>query len=595
MSLITTPTNSDNSILCPPPPQARARAVLLRATSSQIRRAAGGKDVLAQLQQMVDTGWTVDELNQMASDDSCGKSALHIAAWQGQMETIDYLLQFGCNINSIATGKFCYGKTPIFFAATTSRKDVIEYLLARGAHVKIVNNKGQSVLSIASSHDVGEETIDNIQKAEQQQSHLEWQNYRESHSDGFEYGDLDPRFLERPLRPTDVVTEFAVNPTTKQSRRGNFLRKNPQVAREQIQKPKSRQQRKEKGSPVHSEEIIRDIQDAWTRIFEAIHNDDLRGDANSAGQDLLIILRLGEKLRRPWIQEAAAHLRQYSSKSELIQMVVQFASSSDGTTKREMNLLQKLYHQTCYPTSSAPYKEQQRGEKRIKKPIDFSTYFWDEARREVAEVYANLLENMRSSEQFLSLSQPPIWVDSHDQLAKLTSKLTERDDMVIAIDTEWYTTFDNRAEVATMQIAIVTDNNQIETWVVDLLVEDYIEKLTALIVYLFESCIILVFAFGNDADKLSSFVEQRIKLERCLDLQELVMHEMSNRSTPPSLHHCASHFISKKILLSKDEQCSDWASRPLCQAQLDYAGLDAAVLLVLLAEVQRKSPLNYKA
>jgi hypothetical protein len=43
----------------------------------------------------------------------------------------------------------------------------------------------------------------------------DWWNFRQSHSDGHEYGDLDPRFLERPLRATDVVTLLAINPTTK--------------------------------------------------------------------------------------------------------------------------------------------------------------------------------------------------------------------------------------------------------------------------------------------------------------------------------------------------------------------------------------------
>jgi len=41
--------------------------------------------------------------------------------------------------------------------------------------------------------------------------------------------------------------------------------------------------------------------------------------------------------------------------------------------------------------------------------------------------------------------------------------------------------------------------------------------------------------------------------------------------------------------LSKEEQCSDWGGRPLSHSQLHYAGLDAAILLYLLAEY--KDPL----
>ena len=103
-----------------------------------------------------------------------------------------------------------------------------------------------------------------------------WLNFRASHSDGAVYGDLDPRFLERPLRlepsngqqqqqqattttnssssssssvegtsedlddfraaklaqnssnfPADVVTPLSINPTTREMRRGNFERNNP--------------------------------------------------------------------------------------------------------------------------------------------------------------------------------------------------------------------------------------------------------------------------------------------------------------------------------------------------------------------------------
>ena len=53
----------------------------------------------------------------------------------------------------------------------------------------------------------------------------EWINWRLTKSDGLTYGDLDARFLERPLEPSDVVDDVAVNPTTHISRRGAFLRK----------------------------------------------------------------------------------------------------------------------------------------------------------------------------------------------------------------------------------------------------------------------------------------------------------------------------------------------------------------------------------
>ena len=40
------------------------------------------------------------------------------------------------------------------------------------------------------------------------------------------YGDLDPRFLDRPAGPGDVTTAMVMNPTTHRSRKGNFGRNN---------------------------------------------------------------------------------------------------------------------------------------------------------------------------------------------------------------------------------------------------------------------------------------------------------------------------------------------------------------------------------
>jgi len=95
------------------------------------------------------------------------------------------------------------------------------------------------------------------------------------------------------------------------------------------------------------------------------------------------------------------------------------------------------------------------------------------------------------------------------------------------------------------------------------------------------------------------------------DVQLIAAHTMAEElgssrsdvdSSRPGLKSCCSHFLedSGRVSsqttdhgrdsrdswsLSKNEQCSDWAQRPLTANQLEYAGLDAAVLLVLLAEM----------
>ena len=99
-------------------------------------------------------------------------------------------------------------------------------LLERGAATKIVNNKGQSVRALALSH-VTPETYERVVAAEAADARP-WVNWRETHSDGLIYGDLDARFLERPLEASDIVKGgVAVNPTTHLSRRGAFARRNP--------------------------------------------------------------------------------------------------------------------------------------------------------------------------------------------------------------------------------------------------------------------------------------------------------------------------------------------------------------------------------
>lgn len=245
-----------------------------RCTSAQLRRAAGSQS-LSVLQQALQ-GWTVEEIDNIASEE-VGKNPVHIAAWQGCMENLQYLIEFmGCNVNRIAEGKYCYGKTPLFFALTRSREEIIDYLLQNGAYVKIVNNKGQSVLSIAASH-VSDPIIQQIQYQETKCTQ-EWMNYRMTHSDSLEYGDLDPRFMDRPLRATDIVTALVINPTTKQTRKGGFLRRNPEIATREafnrneklmLQKMKQQQAQSTTSSlSLADEDALREAWESLEQCFE---------------------------------------------------------------------------------------------------------------------------------------------------------------------------------------------------------------------------------------------------------------------------------------------------------------------------------------
>ena len=62
----------------------------------------------------------------------------------------------------------------------------MQLLLERGASVKVLNNKGQSVLSLAAAH-LTEETVELLRVTEVAQAETAWCNYRASNSDGLRY------------------------------------------------------------------------------------------------------------------------------------------------------------------------------------------------------------------------------------------------------------------------------------------------------------------------------------------------------------------------------------------------------------------------
>jgi len=70
---------------------------------------------------------------------------------------------------------------------------------------------------------------------------------------------------------------------------------------------------------------------------------------------------------------------------------------------------------------------------------------------------------------------------------------------------------------------------------------------------------------------------------RCLDLQWLLASkEQISTGQLPGLKSCAEKYFN--LPLRKDDQCSDWLIRPLRPSQLQYAALDAVILLILLSQ-----------
>ena len=602
--------------------------------NAQLRRAAGSSshDTLQRAlnesssSENDDRAWTASKIDAMASDD--GKNALHMAAWTGCIENVKLLLDLGCHINAIATGPYSYGKTPIFFAATRSRDDIVTFLLQRGANVKIVNNKGQSVLSIASSH-LQPHTIARIQQAEIDQSHLEWINYRATHSDNLEYGDLDPRFFfERPLKEhSDIVTPLAINPTTKQSRRGGFLRRNPHLlaalpptinrspsTRTKPQQPQQAQQ--------PQQQLSVDEENTLSLAWKTLEGGGTLANTNA----LWTILDLSEKRRQPWIVNVAIQLRNIGggSNDQCHELFRQAQIECDGGGEKDSRrraLLERLWVQTCGTAAgngmgTAPAVVQDEIKPPVvvqphgKRKLVFSTD-WKEAYQHVSHLSISSL--IRASDESLQLPEPPVWVDTIEQLNQLRH-LVESVPLV-AFDTEWASLSKSSsseqpilslpagqrvAHVSTIQLSW---NHQV--WVVEALRGDaqYQMQCRSFVTELFQSSkLMLGFALGKDISMLEAWLDQSLDLSRVLDLQgwwiqtttttaattTTTTNTVASRGDVPGLARCTREVVGSHHFLSKVEQRSNWDQRPLSTSQLVYAGMDAAILPTLLAERTRQ-------
>lgn len=492
------------------------RATATTTTSAQLRRAAGGDSVEA-LKEALE-GWTAVGIDQIARRDE-GKGPLHMAAWQGSMDNVRYLVEtVKCDVNVIAEGEFNYGKTPIFFAATRCRDDVVSYLLDSGAHAKIVNNKGQSVLSIASSH-LERDTVEKIRRAEESQHHLEWRNYRATHSDGFEYGDLDPRFFggDRPLRDADVVTELAINPTTKESRKGAFLKRNVEYCRLRKElerekdsgkvgtkqrgggggggkkKGKRRQSRDAQLSPEDEAQLDR----AWKHLEETFSSIPSATESDC----LLAILRFNEKRKRPWIPQAAERLRSAIGDANDLERLFELAAAGarvsaaydndasaaedgdeDGSKHcRQVKLLERVLshvrdpslgkdgaNRGCGRKKSSPKGMRDSSSAHLKPPFkcDLSSGSWFRACRAVEHLRLTTLEPSSVSSttagsddcSILRLFQPPGFVDTVEKIEELESLLLLAPECrLVAFDTEWaHDEANGGVHVSTIQLATVS-------------------------------------------------------------------------------------------------------------------------------------------
>jgi len=644
---------------------------------SKLRKAAASQS-LSKLKDAISLGsWAAKDIDdndaynhtkgKQKQRQHASKSALHMAAWKGCLDNAKYLIEtVGCDIDAYSKQEFSYGKTAIFFALTQSRPEITEYLLEKGAKVTIVNNKGQSVLSMAATHfedapDGSENRIvQTIREMEAAQG--DWWNFRATHSDGFEYGDMDPRFFnDRPLRDTDVVTPLAINPTNKQTRKGGFLKRNPEAVEcknacargvEAPFKQSKKRNRKKALPPALSTQEQCELNRAWGSLLATPPS------SSSEAFDsvpLLEILRLSDKQRSSWIPQAVIRLTERFGKECSIRGIEKAINQTDRSTPRRLQLLEKILgrlqaddqQQQQENDDSVLHKAIPECDSRSDNRFDCSE-LWLAARQDFADLRISCLEEADSP--ILTLSAPPIFVDTPDALRNLLSEILKS--RLVALDSEWYTPSENnnigdvakpKAALSTLQLSVWRhEDRPLVAYVIDLMHEkcaesnhEYQRLAQSLIQNLLEACgdapnpelpLILGFAIHHDLPMLEGFLasvsfdeigdgdsggiisgsvgrRNRSCYPRVLDLQSVFADDdlktkleqqqqrskayRSTTSNLPGLKACVSKYTS--VPLSKDCQCSDWGRRPLSKAQLEYAGLDAAILLVLLAERSREA------
>eukprot|EP00526_Cylindrotheca_closterium_P005077 CAMPEP_0113644106 /NCGR_PEP_ID=MMETSP0017_2-20120614/23206_1 /TAXON_ID=2856 /ORGANISM="Cylindrotheca closterium" /LENGTH=638 /DNA_ID=CAMNT_0000555685 /DNA_START=134 /DNA_END=2046 /DNA_ORIENTATION=- /assembly_acc=CAM_ASM_000147 len=614
---------------------------LSKQEARQVVNAAGQKKSSETLQQLIQSkGYQASQLDALAE---FHKTPLQQALLEGKF----LLEQVGCDANVYSKQTFSYGKTAIFFALTQSRRQVVQFLLSRQeVNVSIVNNKGQSVLSLAASHNIPLELLQTIQSKEESDL-TKWWNFRAKHSDNLEYGDLDPRFLDRPLRDTDVVTEYAVNPTTKKSRKGAFERRNPEAAKEwqrhrQQNKQGETQEKRELNNTLSAEQQ-QAIHNAWEVLLDRSNSD------KDLLEAIITIVEQSDGLRKPWLSEMANRLLEMRYDYNQVSRLTLATNAQDDPMTRSNNngrttsLFLKLLAKMKGDGNSEDQKQSHSNmnqkvskvkEKATQSPaIDpESLKAWSNLASQLQHLSISSLEQNPSNDGTKQLTLTDTTasitlVNEYNDLLGMWNRLESLANsdkaLIVAMDSEWTTDTDHDGSassiLSTLQLAFCDplDETPVSVYIVDLLVgsesneDDRFQSLARKLVHWMiygnsehsddssgpirdANMCLLGFAIGHDLRILRDFCNpskgsmptHTNKLRsQLLDLQ-MILRERRKSQFPtkqlPGLKTCTKLFSSWE--LSKEEQRSDWSKRPLSKSQVQYAALDAAILLFLLAE-----------
>jgi len=529
-------------------------AQLLRTTAKKQGRSS---DVRLLIEE---AGDSFRQLMDCGPEGPSGKNALHMAAWKGDLETIALLIDAGKSsgldlVNTISTGSGNYGKTPISYSITQCRDEVVLYLLSRGADLLIVNNKGQTACSLAASH-LKPETCRYMSSIEASQLKRtgKFLDYRRSHSDGQRYGDLDPRFnIDDANMDDDLVLEL--------ERYRNLVR-NATIATagegtgfmnlwEMDQDKRVSSLTEIEGLPKSVRQTVRHWQKGNdnTSVINNVH-----GLNTSAA---LIVSRDSHN----------------SSDSRPKKSRTQSIVSLGNQDKIDFDSLKTLTIEHLVPNGSGQVPRICRDANDISR---------------LAEVVQK------------SITKVGCGAPSGDQNAV---------ESLWGLDCEWKPSKNGRGSdnpVATLQLA----HSSGQSFLIDLQTlcqrgvlspDEPLTQVEAALsaalsnLFLHRGISILGFGIGQDLNKLSASFPHipcfRL-LHNVTDLHSLLSQVYDKQTLDirfpqiGSLQKAVAVLMGRK--LDKSEQCSDWECRPLTQAQINYAVLDAAVLPSLILTLRKR-------